>query len=210
MEKKSLYEKMNELKDKMEVERKNYSDKNYEHEKERMQWQMERDVLSQTKHELEDKYDTICQKFNQQQRDLDQYKKPPMGSKIKEATKFAIKDFLKNSASAQNVNNSLTPVLQKNILMKTTNNLSLDRFNKGKDDLNMSTNSGISGGNDCNSTFNETNVLHSESQLTHNGSRKRLGNITNESNTFIKGKMIKKLSLFGNNQNENEKKENQE
>jgi hypothetical protein len=64
MEKKSLYEKMNELKDKMEVERKNYSDKNYEHEKERMQWQMERDVLSQTKHELEDKYDTICQKFN--------------------------------------------------------------------------------------------------------------------------------------------------
>jgi hypothetical protein len=86
-----------------------------------------------------------------------------MGSKIKEATKFAIKDFLKNSASAQNVNNSLTPVLQKNILMKTTNNLSLDRFNKGKDDLNMSTNSGISGGNDCNSTFNETNVLHSES-----------------------------------------------
>jgi len=46
---------MNELKDKMEAERKSYSDKSYEHEKERMQWQMERDVLTQTKHELEEK-----------------------------------------------------------------------------------------------------------------------------------------------------------
>jgi len=55
MEKKSLYEKMNELKDKMEIERKTYSDKNYEQEKERMQWQMEKDVLSQAKHEMEEK-----------------------------------------------------------------------------------------------------------------------------------------------------------
>lgn len=171
-----------------------------------MQWQMERDVLSQTKHELEDKYDNMCQKFNYQQRDLDQYKKPPT-SKIKESTKFAIKDFLKNSTSNQNLNNStLTPILQKNILMKTQNNLSMDRYNKDND-LNMSN---ISGNNDSSSTMNDTNILHSDSYLTHNGSRKRLGNITNDNNTFIKGKMIKKLSLFGNNNNDNvnEKKEN--
>jgi len=80
----------------------------------------------------------------------------------------------------------------------------MDRYNK-ENDLNTSN---ISGNNDTSSTFNDTNVLHSESYLTHNGSRKRLAS-NNENNTFIKGKMIKKLSLFGNN-NENDKKENQE
>lgn len=81
----------------------------------------------------------------------------------------------------------------------------MDRYNK-ENDLNTSN---ISGNNDTSSTFNDTNVLHSESYLTHNGSRKRLTSSNNENNTFIKGKMIKKLSLFGNN-NENDKKENQE
>lgn len=81
----------------------------------------------------------------------------------------------------------------------------MDRFNK-ENELNTSN---ISGNNETGSTFNETNVLHSESYLTHNGSRKRIGS-NNENNTFIKGKMIKKLSLFGNNNNENDKKENQE
>jgi molecular chaperone GrpE (heat shock protein) len=100
-----------------------------------MQWQMEKDVLTQTKHDIEEKYESISQKYNYQQRDLDQYKKLPT-SKIKEATKFAIKDFLKTTTN--NLNNPLTPVLQKNIINKTSNHLSLDRFKKVKDELNVS------------------------------------------------------------------------
>jgi len=177
----------------MESERKNYADKNYEHEKERMQWQMEKDVLTQTKHDLEEKYESISQKYNYQQRDLDQYKKPPT-SKIKEATKFAIKDFLKTNTN--NHNNTMTPVLQKNILNKTSNMLSLDRFNKEKDELNASMISGQ------NSTADDLtyDMKFTNNELSHNGSRKRLNtSINTDTSNFMKDRLSKKFSLFSNN-----------
>jgi len=159
-----------------------------------MQWQMEKDVLTQTKHDLEEKYESISQKYNYQQRDLDQYKKPPT-SKIKEATKFAIKDFLKTTTS--NHNNAMTPVLQKNILNKTSNMLSLDRYNKEKDELNVSM---ISGQNSTADDFTY-DMKFTNNELSHNGSRKRLNtSITTDTNNFLKDRLSKKFSLFSNNQ----------
>lgn len=89
--------------------------------------------------------------------------------------------------------------------MKTNNNLSLEKYNKEKDELNMS---GISG-HGSTTAFNETgyDLKFTNSDLSHNGSRKRLNTSINTEG-FVKDKM--KFSLFGNSSNVKEGRENQD
>lgn len=65
--------------------------------------------------------------FNSQQKDIKKVKNIPQNCEMKDSTKSAIQGLLKKNTDQ---NNSLTSVLQKNITMKTTNNLFVDRNNK--------------------------------------------------------------------------------
>jgi len=91
----------------------------------------------------------------------------------------------------------MTPVLQKNILNKTGSHmLSLDRFNKEKDELNVSMISGQ------NSTADDLtyDMKFTNNELSHNGSRKRLNtSINTDTGNFMKDRLSKKFSLFSNN-----------
>lgn len=86
-----------------------------------MQWMMEKEVVTNNKNELEEKYSHLQQKQTTLKNESD-VRKPPINAKVKDATKFAIKDLMKN-----NTGSTLNNVLNKNILNKT------NKFN-----LNMS------------------------------------------------------------------------
>jgi len=97
---------MNELKSTLERERKTHSDKLHDVEKERMQWQLERDTLGSVKAELEEKCNTLGQRLKETSKELEQLRKPPVNLKVKDATKCAIKDLMKNNILQKNSSNS--------------------------------------------------------------------------------------------------------
>jgi len=66
-------------------------------EKERMQWHLEKQILTNNKFELEEKFNQLFSKLNSQQKELEALKKPPVNVKLKESvTKNSIKDMMKD------------------------------------------------------------------------------------------------------------------
>jgi len=132
----------------------------------------------------------MFQKFNYQQRDLEYLKKPPTNSKVRDSTKSAIKDFLKNTSTLNSTINS--SILNKNILSKTSNLDSFKEFrNNNKDeyrDLNSSKDR----------DFISTNLDDSQGDrmMQSNNSRKRLSGL---SDNIVK--KVNKFSLFNNKEN---------
>jgi len=115
MEKKTLYSKLNELKNTLENERKAASEKTYELEKEKMQLQMEKDTLNKSKKDIAERFSVLTNKFNVATKELESLRRPPTNLKNKDISKESIKDLMKN-----------------NILTKNSSNSSLTRFGSTK------------------------------------------------------------------------------
>lgn len=67
---------------------------------------MEKEVIAHSKTDLEDKFNSLTQKYTQVSKELDQLRKPPVTAKPKDTTKTLIKDLMKSNLLTKNVSNS--------------------------------------------------------------------------------------------------------
>mmetsp|Transcript_87030 Transcript_87030/g.188330 ORF Transcript_87030/g.188330 Transcript_87030/m.188330 type:complete len:220 (-) Transcript_87030:98-757(-) len=185
-----------------------------------MQWLMEKEVVVNSKHELEERERKLGDKVASLQKELDQLKRPPTNSRVKESTKFAIKDMIKRDkpsldgsgsgyghSHSGSIGQGLSSVLNKNILNKSNMNLPLRGSFVMSDETKDVTEGVDSNSNkDSRERGERGDSLRDsrdkdESRLTNNS--KRLQNIGKS--PAMRNKF--KLNLFGDRDKERDEKE---
>lgn len=101
----------------LESEKTNLTDKIFNLEKEKMQWNLEKQIMNNNKMELEEKQNQLFNRINSQQKELEQLKKPPVNIKLKENTKTVIKDIM--------TKNIVSSAVSKNILQSAKGNINI-------------------------------------------------------------------------------------
>lgn len=120
------------LKSAHENEKVQLNERLFKLEKDKMQWNIERKIMFDNKTELEEKYNQIFSKINNQQRELESLKKPPYKLKdgLKDSAKHSIKDLMNKSGQG---------VLGRNIL----GNLGTSHSNSAIDNSNSNGNGNV-------------------------------------------------------------------
>jgi len=152
-EKSNLNSRLREIKSSFEQEKSQMSERLFVLEKEKMQWHIEKQIMASNKLELEEKYNQLFSKLNNQQKELESLKKPPTLAKGKESTKNAIKDLMQRNSSS---------VLNRNILQ--------NKQHANGSNVNL------------NSTANSSSSVHIPLSLRKCNSNGFLGGITINSN----------------------------